>query len=63
MPHYFNLRASFSLDRVTYEDTPDDNTFRYRKLILSVTAMGPMARIVELPRLIPRAEVEVSGQV
>ncbi len=63
MPHYFNLRASFSLDRVTYEDSPDDNAYRYRKLLLSVTAMGPMARMVELPRFIPRGEVEVSGQV
>jgi len=63
MEHYHGLRATFGMERVTYEDSPDDNQFRYRKLILSVKVHSPVARIHRLPRIKPRAQVEVSGQV
>lgn len=63
MPHYHGIRATFVLSRVQYEDTETDNMHRWRKLILSVKSMCPVARVHMLPRLLPRAQVEVSSQV
>jgi len=60
MPHYYNLRAVYSVERMTYEDSPDDNARRYRKLLFSIVSHSPKARRFVLPRLDPRAVVEVS---
>jgi len=60
MPHYHNLRASFQLMSMAYEDVDSDTQRRYRKCTLRVQAICPYARIFGLPRLRPRGDVEVS---
>lgn len=59
MPHYHNLRASYQLMSMGYEDVDSDNQRRYRKCTLRVQACCPYARIFDLARIRPRADVEV----
>lgn len=59
MPHYHNLRASYQLMSMGYEDVDSDNQRRFRKCTLRVQATCPYARIFDLQRIRPRAAVEV----
>jgi hypothetical protein len=59
MPHYHNLRASYQLMSMGYEDVDSDNQRRYRKCTLRVQATCPYARVFDLQRIRPRAAVEV----
>lgn len=60
MPHYHNLRASYQIMAMTYEDPDTDVQRRYRKCNFRVQATCPYVRVFRLPRLDPRAAVEVS---
>lgn len=60
MPHYHNLRASYQIMAMTYEEQDTDVQRRYRKCNFRVQATCPYVRVFTLPRLDPRAGVDVS---
>lgn len=62
MPHYHGLRATFLLLQASYEDAPDDDQRRYRKMAYRLQATCPHVRVLGLARLHPRASVEVSNE-
>lgn len=55
MPHYHGLRASYTFTRLQLEDVPEDNFYRYRKAVITLTAYAPYVRRFKIPKIHPRA--------
>lgn len=60
LPHYFNARATYELLSMSYVDTAEDALRRYRRALVTIAGCVPVMRLVSLPTLKPRVEVQVS---
>ncbi len=59
MPHYHNGRATYQITELVFEDSPDDVSRRYRKLVVQLQVRSPYVRLFSIPKILPRNRVEV----
>lgn len=61
LPHYFNVRATYTLKDVTIPDSEDDALRRYRRAIFTLTAEAPLVTLFSFPDARPLFELRAVG--
>ena len=62
LPHYYNVRATYMVKSVEFDDSEAQNMRRYRIARLTITCTAPRLRAVPMTPMDPRTVSEVATQ-
>ena len=61
LPHYYNLRGTYSMQTMQYIDTEENSIKRYRLAQFVLSAQVPLVRLVSFPGARPRVDLDSVG--